>query len=85
MLVDLQLVSNPPNGEFEVRAFPFTERAIALGNKRVANMIALGTLIGAGDVAQYEALKEAVRVGVPAKFLDLNLEAIECGFAMSRE
>jgi 2-oxoglutarate ferredoxin oxidoreductase subunit gamma len=83
VLVDGGLVPKPPKGAFKTLSLPFTEHAVALGNRRVANIIALGALVGIGDIVSFDILNQAVKTGVPARFLDLNLEAFNMGFQMT--
>ncbi|MCP4935971.1 MAG: pyruvate ferredoxin oxidoreductase [bacterium] len=82
VLADKQLVSEPPKGEFDIHSLPFVEQAIQLGNKRVANIIALGALISIGNIVKFETLVEAVKAGVPPRFLDLNIDAVNTGYRM---
>lgn len=83
VLADSQRVESPPRGEFDLRLLPFTERAIVLGSERVANMIALAALVGLSALCRRETLEQVVRADVPGKLLDLNLEAMREGFALS--
>jgi 2-oxoglutarate ferredoxin oxidoreductase subunit gamma len=64
---------------------PFTDEAIALGNHRAANVVALGTLIGVSDICSHAAMTQAVRTGTPKAFLDLNLAALQRGFDIAGE
>jgi hypothetical protein len=41
VLVDEELVPDPPEGDFKVHALPLTRTAISLGNLRVTNVISL--------------------------------------------
>jgi 2-oxoglutarate ferredoxin oxidoreductase subunit gamma len=77
VLVDNERVPSPPAGEVSVCALPLCETARALGNERVANVVALGAL--AGGLCADAALERAVRALVPRKFVDLNLEALAAG------
>ena len=55
------------------------ELAHECGNVKVANVIMLGAL--AKNLGfKYEDIIEAVKMTVPARFLDINLMAIEKGF-----
>ena len=83
VLVDTRRVEAPPQGDFEARRLPFSETAIRLGSERVANVIALSALVGIGGICSRETLEQTIRGGTPAKFLDLNLEAMQQGFAMA--
>jgi len=82
VLVDITRVPTPPEGEFSLYVLPFTETAKAIGNQRVANMIALGALAGLSEICSREALEKAIRTDTPAKFLELNIEALERGYRM---
>lgn len=83
VLSDSRRVEKPPAGKFDQRAMPFSERAIALGSERVANVIALAALVGLSGLCKRNTLEQVVRAGVPGKFLDLNLEALREGFALA--
>jgi 2-oxoglutarate ferredoxin oxidoreductase subunit gamma len=50
VLVDEELVPDPPEGDFKVHALPLTRTAISLGNLRVTNVVSLGALIALGDI-----------------------------------
>ncbi len=79
VLVDADLVPEPPAGDFIVRALPFSETARKLGNKRVANIVALGALAGSGDICDGAVLETCLKSMTPAKFARLNQEAFEAG------
>lgn len=83
VLVDSELVPDPPEGDFTLHALPFTETARRLGNKRVANIVALGALAGFGKVCDGAVLEETVTKMAPAKYARLNQEAFEAGRAMA--
>jgi len=85
VLVDSALVPEPPKGAFRLFALPFTETAIRLGNRRVANIVALGALASISGICPVEALKDVIKAKTPAKFTDLNMEALAAGQAMMAE
>ena len=76
-------VEAPPQGKCDVRLLPFSETAIRLGSERVANVVALSALVAIGDICSRETLEQTIRTGTPAKFLDLNIDAMQEGFAMA--
>jgi 2-oxoglutarate ferredoxin oxidoreductase subunit gamma len=82
VLVDAVRVPHPPAGPFAVHALPFAEVARRLGSERVANIVALGTLVAVSGVCGRETLQTAVAEEVPGKLLDLNLEALAAGFRL---
>ncbi|PLX42444.1 MAG: pyruvate ferredoxin oxidoreductase [Hyphomicrobiales bacterium] len=84
-LIDSELVTEPPAGKFKVKALPLTRTAREIGNVRIANIVALGALAGLSRMIDRERLEDTVRKGVPPKFLDLNLEALEAGYRLAEE
>lgn len=87
VLADSRRVTSPPEAgkgrRCDLRSLPFSETAIRLGNERVANVIALAALVGIAGLCKRETLEQTVRAGTPAKFLDLNLDAMRAGLAMA--
>jgi 2-oxoglutarate ferredoxin oxidoreductase subunit gamma len=55
-----------------------------LHNTQVANIVWVGVVAAATGWFGDDALREAVRLRVPARFLDLNLQALERGFELGR-
>jgi len=82
VVVDSERVKTLPKGS---HALPLTRKARELGNIRVANIIALGAINALAGFCSPEELENAVRTSVPARFLDLNLEALAAGYKMARE
>jgi 2-oxoglutarate ferredoxin oxidoreductase subunit gamma len=83
VLVDSALVPEPPTGPFTLHSLPFTETAIRLGNRRVANVVALGALVTISGICPLAALETVVKAKTPAKFAALNMEALEAGRVMA--
>ncbi len=79
VLVDSELVGDPPRGTFRTIALPFTETARALGNKRVANIVALSALVGLSGICAETVLQQATRSRTPPKLARLNMEALVAG------
>jgi len=82
LLVDEELVTNPPEGDFEVHALPLSKTAISLGNLRVTNVVSLGALIALGDICSLETMEAAIRRVTPEKYAQMNLDAVRAGFAL---
>ena len=57
------------------------EIALGLGNSIVANMVLLGALAKRSDLITLDSLKEAVRVGMRASMQEINLSALDAGYA----
>jgi len=73
----------PKKGEVPHHAVPATKIAEGLGRKIVANVVALGYLVGATNVVGREAVEETIRATVKKKTVDLNLRAFEAGYALA--
>lgn len=85
VITDQRLVREAPRGDFSHHALPLTDRAIALGSHRVANIVGLGVLTALVDLCPRPRLETAIAEMAPKKFLALNLEALEAGYAMAGE
>lgn len=80
VLVDEELVKNPPKGKFKVHALPLSRTAISLGNLRVTNVVSLGALIALGEFCSLETMEAAIRRITPEKYAQMNLDAVRAGF-----
>ncbi len=78
-------VTEPPSGDFTLHRLPLAETARALGNERATNMVALGALVGLTGICAFASLEQAIRSGVPKRFVELNLAAIEEGRQLLRQ
>ena len=63
---------------FKVLALGATEKAIALGNHRAANVVMLGALAAALDIAD-EVWEQTLAQRIPERFSILNQEAFSAG------
>ena len=81
LIVDEDLVKDPeaPEG-CQLLIIPATRMAEELGRKIVANMVMLGFVGAATEVAQAESLREAIRTTVPPGTEALNLRAFQKGY-----
>lgn len=83
LIVDTSLVWDIP--EVAARVIPLDITRVAkeeLGKEMVANIIAMGALVGLTGAVSVEALKAAVLARVPKGTEKLNLQALEIGFNM---
>ena len=62
---------------------PATKIAEGLGRKIVANVVALGYLVGATNVVGHEAVIECIRATVKPRTVDLNLRAFDAGYTLA--
>jgi 2-oxoglutarate ferredoxin oxidoreductase subunit gamma len=83
VLIDERLVPERPPGGFDLRALPMSQRAVALGSLRIANVVALGALTRLFSLCAEKTLEDAVRLESPPKFLALNLAAAREGLSLA--
>jgi 2-oxoglutarate ferredoxin oxidoreductase subunit gamma len=83
VIVDERLVPEPPRRGFDLHVLPISQRAVAAGSSRIANVVALGALARLSRVCRADSLEQAVRLETPAKFAALNLAALREGFALT--
>jgi len=69
--------------EFRIRA---DDLAVEAGNRRAANLVVLGALIGLVDVVKPETIENAIRQAFAKKpeFLELNLKSFRKGLELAR-
>jgi 2-oxoglutarate ferredoxin oxidoreductase subunit gamma len=80
VVYDERLVEPRPLEGRRVVGLPFTELAeTRLGKAIAANIVMLGALRELTGVVGAEALADAVRRRLPAKIVDLNLDALQLG------
>ena len=81
LLLDDDFVKKEPVGDFIVYRLPIMRMAKEdIGRAIVANVIALGAVIGMTGVVSREAGEEAVVRRVPAAFKELNQKAFSLGY-----
>jgi len=83
VITDKRLVEKPPKGDFEVLSLPITDTAIALGNARVANIVAVGVLVARAGLCAVPAMEATIRAMVPPKFAELNVVAFRAGLSLA--
>lgn len=83
VLINKTLIEIPhTRQDIEATYIEITGLASELGNPRLANIVALGGLIGRVGVVSRDAVEQALRKelsGKKAALLDLNLQALEAG------
>lgn len=82
VLVDEELVSDPPSGDFQVHALPLSKTAISLGNLRVTNVVSLGALIALTEICSLSTLEAAIERTTPKKYAQMNLDAVRAGYQL---
>ncbi len=72
---------DPGRKDVEILPVPATKMADELGNTRIANMIALGALMGYTGLMSRETLYESLHAAIKRKrFLEINRKAIDKGY-----
>ncbi|MFN4217737.1 MAG: 2-oxoacid:acceptor oxidoreductase family protein [Candidatus Bipolaricaulia bacterium] len=80
VLIDSTQVQAPSGGGDNIYKLPFVRAAIEqVGNKLVANIVALGALNALTGLVSWESLRKAVEQRAPAKFREQNVRALEVG------
>jgi len=79
VMVDRDLVPTPPKGDFTLLSLPFVATAHKIGNKRVANIVALSALVAHSGICDHAGLAGVIAAKTPPKFASLNKEACEAG------
>ncbi len=83
VITDSKTVMQPPKGNFQLIQLPIQETAISLGNRRVANTIALAALCSLGGLCRSEILEKIVAARSPKAYVDLNQDAVQKGWSMA--
>lgn len=83
VIADARRVTDIPGGDYDIRVLPLSETALALGNERVTNIVALGAFAGLSRRCEFDTLEQVIGNGVPPRFLDLNLKAFSSGVELS--
>jgi 2-oxoglutarate ferredoxin oxidoreductase subunit gamma len=77
-----------PNKKRELVQFAIAATSTAVkdfNQKQTANIIMLGALIAIKATVTKDSLLEAIEENVPAKYIDINLRAVEAGYQMGIE
>lgn len=81
LLVDSDLVTKIPAGNFKVVSFPIINTAKNdVGREIVANIVALGAMVALTGQVSRENAEKAVLSSVPEAFIELNRKAYSIGF-----
>ncbi|MEN6414102.1 MAG: 2-oxoacid:acceptor oxidoreductase family protein [Veillonellales bacterium] len=80
LIIDTDLVPNPPQGK-KIESVPITRLSKEkLGRELFANIIALGLLVKVTGVVTLDTIKKAVAHRVPPHTVDKNMEALMIGY-----
>jgi 2-oxoglutarate ferredoxin oxidoreductase subunit gamma len=85
MFVNSSMVKEEADLQDAGSRYPFTEKAIELGNIKTANMVALGCFIGKKKIVSPESVVKAMESLAPAgkqELVQINKKALRSGQAM---
>jgi len=85
VIADTRLCTELPEGDFRVHRLPLSRTALRLGSERVTNIVALGALAALNGICDRALLEQTVRAAAPRGFLDLNMDALNAGFAIQTQ
>lgn len=80
LIVDADLVAVHDDDSKAIR-LPAVRIATELGNKLVSNIVLLGYLAGTTGAVSREGLEQALRASVAKQHLDIDLAALDAGYA----
>lgn len=85
LVLDSKYVTRVPQGDFRVHVLPIIETAeLRLKKGLVANIVALGTLVGLGGMLKPENVEAAILSRVPRGTEELNLAAFRAGMELAQ-
>lgn len=85
LIIDPGLVTKVRRDVAHIFEIPATQIAVDLGNRMCANMVTLGFVSECTRIIGKDALMEVVLDHVPARFAELNRQAVEEGIRYARE
>lgn len=86
LIVDSQMVTKIPEGDFRVVAVPIIQSAVErLGNFLVSNIIALGIIIKLSGIVSEDSAKHAIRSRVPKGTEEVNIKAFYAGVELAQK
>jgi 2-oxoglutarate ferredoxin oxidoreductase subunit gamma len=85
VIADSRLCPELPAGDYRCHHLPLSRAALELGSERVTNIVALGALAALSGICDRKRIEQAVRAETPRGFLDLNIDALNAGYAMQAE
>ncbi len=83
VIADTRLCPQLPAGEGRSHHLPLSRTALELGSERVTNIVALGAVVALSGICDRARVEQVVRAEAPRGFLDLNVDALNAGFALA--
>jgi 2-oxoglutarate ferredoxin oxidoreductase subunit gamma len=87
IIINSSLVSSRPEGGVKFYEVDSAAMANEIGNPKVANMVILGAYVAANDQLDLNEVKNMVKksLGSKTELIDLNMKAIDAGYAAVKE
>ena len=85
LIIDPEMVALPKCPGVTVMEVPATQIASEIGPKIIANMVVLGFIQQVTNLISEKDLFEAIKESLPAKFVEINLEAAKRGMALGQK
>jgi 2-oxoglutarate ferredoxin oxidoreductase subunit gamma len=86
LIIDSEMVPDPPKGGFKTYAAPITSIAAKkIGKVVVTNIVALGILTRIAGVVSDDAMRKAIRARVPRGTEEVNMRAFDEGMKAGEE
>lgn len=86
VIIDSGLVKEYKNDKAKIIPIPITQLAKEnVGRELVANIVALGALVGVTEVVSVDKAKEAVIARIPKGTEEINMKAFELGLEYARK
>jgi len=82
VIADTRLCPELPAGDYTAHHLPLSRTALDLGSERVTNIVALGALVALSGICDRKGIEQAVHAGAPRSLLDLNMDALNSGYAV---
>lgn len=86
LIIDDEMVKEPPPGEFKIYAAPITDIAAKkVGKVVVTNIVALGIFTRIAGVVTEESMRKAILARVPKGTEEVNMKAFDEGWKVAEE
>jgi 2-oxoglutarate ferredoxin oxidoreductase subunit gamma len=84
LLIDSQMVTRMPAGNYKIVAIPIIQSAVErLGKFLFSNIIALGIITKLSGIVSEDAVKQAIRARVPKGTEEINIKAFYTGINLA--
>lgn len=86
LIIDSEMVTEPPEGSFRIFAAPITSIAAKkVGKMVVTNIVALGILTKLSGIVTEDSMRKAILARVPKGTEEINMKAFDEGWKAAEE